>query len=123
LAFAVKLEATEMALATKFGRGGNDRKGGPGNLNVTHRNDIGCPGHCHSKLEGGIEDIKGFCWGDVTSDNCHHCGRKGHVAVLCVADIPPDIKSHILSESSMRDEGSLHIHNSVFGCSHSPSFP
>ena len=50
--FIVKSEATEMALATKFGRSSNDRKGGPGNLNVTCRNDIGCPGYNHSKLEG-----------------------------------------------------------------------
>ena len=108
--FAVKSEGTEMALATKFGRSSNDRKGGPRNPNATRRNNIGCPGHHHNKSEGGIEDSKGFCWGDVTSENCHCCGCKGHIAALCVADIPPDIKSCILGESLMRDEESLYIH-------------
>jgi hypothetical protein len=100
--FTVKSEVTETALAAKFGRGGNDRKSGSGNPNVTCRNDIGCPGHHHSKLKGGIEGSKGFCWGDVTSKNCHCCGHKGHIATLCMANMPPDIKSCILSESSTR---------------------
>jgi hypothetical protein len=118
--FAVKSEGTEMALATKFGRSSNDRKGGPGNLNVTCRNDIGCPGHHHNKSEGGIEDSKGFRWGDVTSENCHRCSRKGHIAALCVADMPPDIKSRILGESPTRDKESSYICNSAFHHSHSP---
>jgi len=121
--FAVKTEATETALATKFGRGGNNRKSGSRNPNVTRKNDTGCPGHRHSKSEGGIEDSKGFRWGDVTSENCHHCGRKGHIAALCVANMPPDIKSHILCESPTRDEESSYVRNSVFCCSHSPPSP
>jgi len=69
----------EMALATKFGRSSNDRKGGPGNLKATCRNDIGCPGYNHSKSEGGIEDSKVFHWGYVTSKNCHRSSCKGHI--------------------------------------------
>jgi hypothetical protein len=61
--FAVKSEATEMELATKFGRGGNDSKGGPGNLNETCRNDIGCPGYHHSKSEvtAGLHRFASVC--------------------------------------------------------------
>jgi len=50
--FAVQSEGTEMALATKFGRSSNDRKGGPGNLNATYRNDIGCPGTITTNQKG-----------------------------------------------------------------------
>ena len=114
--FAVKSESTDTALATKFKRSGSNKRVGHGH--VSRSSD-----HGHGTSVGGIEDNKGYRWGDVTSDNCHRCGREGHIAALCVADMPPDIKSRILSESPTKNERSSYVCNSLSGRSRSPPSP
>ena len=117
--FAIKSEPTDTALATKF-----KKKDSHGTHSVmSHRNDVGHSNHGRSKSGEGILDEKGFRWGNVTSDNCHRCGREGHIAALCVADMPPDIKSQILGESPTKNERSSYVRNSVFGRSHSRTSP
>jgi hypothetical protein len=54
-------------------------------------------GRDHGHVRSG-KDKDGFCWCDPTNENhCHHCGRPQHIAALCVADMPPDIKDWVLS--------------------------
>jgi hypothetical protein len=111
--FTVKSKSTNTALATKFMRSGSNKR-------VSHRHVSGSSDSGHGTSVGGIEDNKGYHWGDVMSDNCHHCRHEGHIATLCVADMPPDIKSQILSNSLTKNKWSLYICNS-HSCS--PSSP
>jgi hypothetical protein len=113
--FAVKSESTDTGLATKFKRSGSNKRVGHGHVSGSSDS--------HGTSVGGIEDNKGYRWGDVMSDNCHRCGREGNIAALCVADMPPDIKSRILGKSPTKNERSSYIRNSVFGHSHSPPSP
>jgi hypothetical protein len=48
------------------------------------------------KVTGGGSD---FDWGNSKGADgaCHHCGRLGHHAACCVADMPADIKRQYLS--------------------------
>ena len=117
--FAIKSEPTDTALATKFRKKDSHRT----HSTACRRNDTGSNGHGHSKSVEGILDDKGFRWGDVTGDNCHRCGREGHIAALCVADMPPDIKSRILSESPTKNERSSYVRSSLTGRSRSPPSP
>lgn len=45
----------------------------------------------------GSIDNKGFRWCDPTKDgHCHRCGRTGHVAYLCIFDMPRAIKDWVM---------------------------
>jgi hypothetical protein len=114
--FTVKSKSIDIVLAMKFKRSDNNKRAGHGHVS-------GSSGYGHGTSVGGIEDDKGYHWGDVTSDNCHCCGHEGHIATLCVADMPPDIKSQILSKSATKNEQSSYVHNSPSDCSHSPPTP
>lgn len=48
---------------------------------------------------GGVGD---FDWGNSKGREgvCFRCGKPGHVAAKCVADMPPNIKTKILSHSN-----------------------
>lgn len=42
-------------------------------------------------------DSKGFRWCNPTNDrHCHRCGRTGHVAYLCIFDMPEEIKDWVM---------------------------
>ena len=60
---------------------------------------------------GSIEDEKGHRWCDPTNENhCHRCGRTGHIAARCIADMPPEIKTWVLSRPGReRNEISMYV--------------
>ena len=53
----------------------------------------GCKGHGRESEEydwGNTKEREGVCW---------RCGREGHIAKLCVADMPEDVKRGILEHA------------------------
>lgn len=44
-------------------------------------------------------DSQGSRWCDPTNDNCHRCGRVGHIAHKCMHTMPSFVKDWILSNS------------------------
>lgn len=46
-------------------------------------------------------DVDGFRWCDPTnSDHCHRCGRPGHIAAKCFADMPQHVRDWIMQGRS-----------------------
>ncbi|KAF7372534.1 CCHC-type domain-containing protein [Mycena venus] len=43
-----------------------------------------------------------FDWGNSKERDgvCHHCGRSGHIARRCIADMPEDVKNKILASNN-----------------------
>jgi hypothetical protein len=87
----VKVENLNSALASAY-----VRKRGSGNESVSKGENV----------------FKGdFDWGNSRGrdDVCYRCGRKGHIASKCIADMPKDAKDRILSahcayDSSIDDD-------------------
>jgi len=55
---------------------------------------------CHGSGGGGFRSKFGdFDWGNSKRREgvCWRCGRSGHVAQNCVADMPADVKEHVLN--------------------------
>ncbi|KAJ7025487.1 hypothetical protein C8F04DRAFT_908714, partial [Mycena alexandri] len=49
--------------------------------------------------DGFPVDSQGSRWCDPTNDNCHRCGRAGHIASKCMHTMPSFVKDWILSHS------------------------
>ncbi|KAL1658177.1 hypothetical protein GGF50DRAFT_121116 [Schizophyllum commune] len=44
---------------------------------------------------GGWVDDKGYRWCNVNGDDCHRCGRAGHIAAFCMYNMPEAIRQKI----------------------------
>lgn len=70
---SIKMESI-FAVHHKFQRGGRDRQEYP-------------------------TDGRGYSWCDAERSNvCHRCGRAGHVAHLCIGDMPKNVKDWVLGK-------------------------
>ncbi|KAF7345508.1 hypothetical protein MVEN_01569300 [Mycena venus] len=66
---------------------------------------------------GGWRGVKGeFDWGNSKEKEgvCHRCGRSGHVARRCVADMPDEVKAKYLA-SSKHDAAAAYDSDLVIG--------
>ena len=75
-------------------------------------------GRSPGRRDFGVEypvDDKGFRWCDPTTDRaCHRCGRRGHVASTCIADMPQNVKDWVISLSRSNSpprSGPPHLHS------------
>ena len=104
----VKTEDT--ALATRFRRRSSEKGTGRSFASTHSRN---------KENSDGVDDKKGFRWCDPTHDNhCHRCGRTGHIAAACYAEMPPEIKSWIQNRPGK--EKSMYVSNASSWRSRSP---
>ena len=53
------------------------------------------PDGCQADLTGGWVDDKGYRWCNVNGDDCHRCGRAGHIAAFCMYNMPEAIRQKI----------------------------
>ncbi|KAL1739616.1 hypothetical protein HDZ31DRAFT_68756 [Schizophyllum fasciatum] len=53
------------------------------------------PDGCQADLTGGWVDNKGYRWCNVNGDDCHRCGRAGHIATFCMYNMPEAIRQKI----------------------------
>lgn len=80
----VKSEPADAVLAA---RSGGRQGGGSGRENPKSRQDLVIDGFREGKFH--------WCEKD-NGDNCHRCGREGHISRLCVRDMPSSIKDLVL---------------------------
>lgn len=45
-------------------------------------------------------DEKGYRWCDPNNENCRRCGRRGHIAINCMIDMPQPVKDWLMTHSS-----------------------
>ena len=58
------------------------------------------------RKQGGVQKSASKAeidWGNSkrTDDVCFHCGHPGHVAAKCIADMPQEVKDHIVSNAAL----------------------
>lgn len=112
----VKQEPTGFALAAQGRRGfqsgnrshGQTRSRSPqgssqrGNWNFQSGHSSGSK----SDRPPSRQDDKGFRWCDPTNErHCHRCGRSGHIAALCIYDMPQHIKDWVMNNPSRSSDG------------------
>lgn len=87
---AIKLEDTTSGLAFAATTGRRPGHGGPSS---------------HPTLTGTIGshgfplDSQGYRWCDPANNDCHRCGRVGHIAGKCMHSMPPFVKDWIMKNT------------------------
>lgn len=79
-------------------------------VKVEDLNDAMVAAYVKKRWNGNGSDSKGdFDWGNLKrrDDVCFRCGREGHIAPRCVADMPKDAKDRILSAHFADDNDAL----------------
>ncbi|KZV86516.1 hypothetical protein EXIGLDRAFT_577386, partial [Exidia glandulosa HHB12029] len=59
------------------------------------RNSSRTPSSARATPNPGRVDSRNFTWCDTTTDNCHRCGRSGHIAARCMLDMPQHVRDWI----------------------------
>ena len=69
-------------------------------------------------------DERGYRWCDAGRDNvCHRCGRAGHLAHLCIGDMPKNVKEWVLGKhqsAHIAEEEIESAHSAQSSSSHGP---
>lgn len=92
--FPIKEEPKDEVLMANAARPGRFSRGTSGFNSDAAPSGGSVPPASNSNFSRG----KGFRWcAAVHNDQCRRCGREGHIADRCVADMPQDIKDWVLN--------------------------